>query len=129
MKERVDILVVDDDVNLSSNLQDILEAEGYRTAISLNAETALALCREKIFDLAIVDIYLPDISGIELTKELTSLSPEMTFIIMTGYASLGSAINVAGRRDIAAYVTKPINIDNLLSLITVAKGSANRYKK
>jgi DNA-binding NtrC family response regulator len=57
MEERFDILVVDDDVNLSSNLQDILEAEGYRTVVSLNAETALVLCREKIFDLAIVDIY------------------------------------------------------------------------
>ncbi len=129
MEERFDILVVDDDVNLSSNLQDILEAEGYRTAVSLNAETALALCREKIFDLAIVDIYLPDISGIELTKELTSLSPEMTFIIMTGYASLGSAIKVAGRRDIVAYVTKPVNIDNLLALIRVARDSASRRKK
>ncbi len=129
MEERFDILVVDDDVNLSSNLQDVLEAEGYRTAVSFNAETALALCREKIFDLAIVDIYLPDISGIELTKELTSLSPEMTFIIMTGYASLGSAIKVAGRRDIVAYVTKPVNIDNLLSLIRVARDSVSRQEK
>jgi DNA-binding NtrC family response regulator len=45
MPERFDILIVDGDVNLSSNLQDILEAEEYRTAVSLNAETALALCR------------------------------------------------------------------------------------
>jgi DNA-binding NtrC family response regulator len=129
MEERFDILVVDDDAKLSSNLQDILEAEGYRTAVSLNAETALAICREKIFDLAIVDIYLPDISGIELTMELATLSPEMTFIIMTGYASLGSAIEVAGRRDILAYVTKPVNIDNLLALIRVARDSVSRRKK
>jgi DNA-binding NtrC family response regulator len=129
MEERFDILVVDDDLNLSSNLQDILEAEGYRTAVALNAETALALCREKIFGLAIVDIYLPDISGIELTKELTSLLPEMTFIIMTGYASLDSAIIASRRRDIVAYLTKPVNIDNLLSLIRVARDSVSRQKK
>jgi DNA-binding NtrC family response regulator len=129
MEDRFDILVVDDDVSLSSNLQDILEAEGYRTAVALNAEAALNFCREKIFDLAIVDIYLPDISGIELTKELSSLSPEITFIIMTGYASLGSAIEVAGRRDIVAYVTKPVNIDNLLALIRVARDSRSRRKK
>jgi DNA-binding NtrC family response regulator len=129
MEERFDILVVDDDVKLSSNLQDILEAEGYRTAVSFNAESALALCREKIFNLAIIDIYLPDISGIELTRELTRLSPEMTFVIMTGYASLDSAIQVAGRRDIVAYVTKPVNIDNLLSLIRVARDGVSRRKK
>jgi DNA-binding NtrC family response regulator len=126
MEKTFDILVVDDDENLSSNLQDVLEAEGYRTAISLNAETALALCRGKIFDLAIVDIYLPDVSGIELINELTILSPEITFIIMTGYASLGSVIKVAGRRDIAAYVTKPVNMDNLLSIIGLARDSASR---
>ncbi len=129
MEKKFDILVVDDDVNLSSNLQDILEAEGYRTAVALNGEAALTFCRKKAFDLTIVDIRLPDISGIELTKELTSLSPEMTFIIMTGYASLGSVIRVAGRKDIVAYVTKPVNMDNLLSLITVTRESASRQKK
>jgi DNA-binding NtrC family response regulator len=129
MEKRFDILVVDDDVNLSSNLQDILEAEGYRTAVSLNAEIALALCREKIFDLALIDIHLPDMSGIELTKELSELSPEMMFIIMTGYPSLGSAIEVAGRRDIVVYITKPVDMGNLLAIITVARERVSGRKK
>jgi ActR/RegA family two-component response regulator len=53
----------------------------------------------------------------------------MRFIILTGYPSLDSAIKVAGRRDIVAYVTKPVNIDNLLSLIRVARDSVSRRKK
>ena len=129
MKKRYDILVVDDDVNLSSNLQDILEAAGYSTAVALNAENALALCREKVFDLAIVDINLPGISGIELTKELTGLSPEMTFIIITGYASLDSAIKTSARREIISYVTKPVNMDNLLAIIRVARDNTSRRKQ
>jgi len=117
MKGKFEILIVDDDVDLTSNLQDILEAEGYSTTTAADGQTALTLCREKVFDLAIVDIRLPDISGIELTQKLTELLPGVVYIIITGYASLDTAIEAAGRRDMVAYVTKPLNIDSLLALL------------
>lgn len=126
MEKKFDVLVVDDDTNLSSNLQDILEAEGYNIGIASNGETAFTLCREKAFDLAIVDINLPDISGIDLILELIGWSPGMTFIIITGFASLDSVIKASGQRNIAAYVTKPVNIDNLLALVEFQRESASR---
>jgi ATP-dependent Lon protease len=129
MEEKFNILVVDDDMNLASNLQDILEAAGYGAAATLNAETALALCRDKLFDLAIVDIKLPDISGIDLTRKLAGLSPETIFIIITGYASLGSVIEVAEQKHIIAYITKPIDMENLLSLIRVARDGVSSRKQ
>jgi len=117
MENKFAILIVDDDAGLTSNLQDILQAEGYSTAVANDGQTALALHDKSVFDLVLVDIRLPDMSGMELTKKLIELSPGITFIIITGYASMDTAIEAAGQRDIAGYVTKPLAMDSLLYLI------------
>jgi len=111
------ILIVDDDAGLTSNLQDIMEAEDYNVMVAHDGQTALSLHDKSVFDLALVDIRLPDISGMELIKKLIELSPGITFIIITGYASMDTAVEAAGQRDIAGYVTKPLAIDNLLYLV------------
>ena len=112
------ILIVDDDVNLTSNLRDILEAEGYATAVGHDGQMALSLCREKVFDLALVDIKLPDIPGVKLIGKLAELSPGTEYIIVTGNASLETAVEAVGQRHVVAYETKPLNMDHLLALIT-----------
>jgi PAS domain S-box-containing protein len=117
MERALAILVVDDNTELVSNLQDVLEAEGYNTALAHDGQTALSLDGRKIFDLALIDIRLPDISGVELIQKLAKLSPEMEYIIITGHASLESAIEAVGRRDVIAYITKPLNMDHLLALV------------
>lgn len=117
MERKLEILIVDDDVRLSSNLQDILEAEEYSTAVAHDGQTALTLCREKPPDLTLIDIKLPDMSGAELIQRLARLAPGVEYIIITGYASLGSAIAAVARRDIVAYETKPLDMGRLLTLI------------
>lgn len=117
MERKLEILIVDDDVSLSSNLQDILETEEYSTAVAHDGQTALTLCRKKPPDLALIDIKLPDMSGAELIQRLAKLAPEVEYIIITGYASLNSAINAVARRDIVAYETKPLDMDRMLTLI------------
>jgi len=112
-----EILVVDDDARLASNLQDILEAEGYNVAVANDGGAALALCGEKSPELILVDIKLPDVSGAELIRNLAAVSPAAEYIIITGNASLDSAIDAVGRRDVVAYETKPLNMDHLLALI------------
>ena len=111
------ILIVDDDENLTSNLQDILEAEGYSVAVAPDAETALNLCRQKAFDLSLIDMRLPGMSGLELAKKLSELLPGLEYIIITGYASLESAVDAVEQKNIIAYMTKPLNMDHLLALI------------
>jgi len=111
------ILIVDDDADLASNLQNILKAEGHDTAVAQAGQTALTLCREKAFDLALVDIRLPDIPGLKLIQELAELSPGMEYIIVTGNASLETAVEAVGQRHIVAYETKPLNMDHLPALI------------
>lgn len=117
MERKFEILIVDDDVNLASNLQDILEVEGYNTAVAHDGQTALTLCRQKVFVVALIDIKLPDISGIRLIDKLHELSGETVYIITTGYASMDSAIEAVKHRNIVAYETKPLNMNHLLALI------------
>lgn len=118
MAPKFDILIVDDDMDLASNLQDILEAEGYSTALAGDGQTALTLCHEKTFNLALIDLKLPDISGVKLIKKLARLSPGMEYIISTGYASVETAVEAVGQRDIIAYETKPLDMNHILILIT-----------
>ncbi len=117
MTPKFEILIVDDDVNLASNIQHIMEVEGYGTALAHDGQTAITLCHEKAFDLALVDIKLPDISGLKLIEELAELSPGMEYIISTGYASLETAVETVGQRHVVAYETKPLDMDHLLALI------------
>jgi len=117
MKKKIDILIVDDNAELASSVQDILGAEGYSTAVALDGEASLAACRESSFQLAIVDIKLPDMSGMDLTEKMTGLVPEVEYVIITGYASLNTAIKAAGQREIVAYLTKPLNMEQFMPLI------------
>jgi PAS domain S-box-containing protein len=114
MKKNIDILIVDDDINLASNLQDILKEEGYATALANNGQSALTLCHSKIFDISLVDIKLPDMSGMDLIMKLTEVSPSTEYIIMTGHPSLESAVGAVRQKLIGAYEIKPLNIKKIL---------------
>jgi len=114
---RLDILIADDEVGLALNLQDILTGEGYQTVVARDGETALALCRDKAFDLALVDIKLLGMSGIELVDKLADLSPETAYIMMTGHASLDTTVEAARHASVVACETKPLNMNRLLSLV------------
>jgi two-component system sensor histidine kinase/response regulator len=118
MERNWDLLIVDDDVDLATNLRDILETKGYSTAVAHDGQTALALCHRKPVSLVLIDIKLPDISGVELIERLTELSPGMEFIIITGHASLETAIEAVKQEHIVAYEVKPLDMDNILALTT-----------
>ena len=76
MEREFEILIVEDDVELALTLKGILEEKGHPVAVAHNGQTALTLFREKIFDLALIDLRIPDMSGEELIAHLTALSPE-----------------------------------------------------
>jgi PAS domain S-box-containing protein len=111
------ILIVDDDKNLSLNFKDIFDDKGYNTVAANDGETAIELCRLENFDLVLIDIKLPDIPGMKLVETITSISPDTEYIIITGYASLESAIEAVKGKNIVAYETKPINIKSILAYI------------
>ena len=116
-ERKPEILIVDDDVELASNLQDILQAEGYVAAVAHDGQAALSLSNEKTFDLAIVDFKLPDKTGLELVGELSRACTRAVYIIVTGYASLNSALEAVKQKNIIAYETKPLDMKRFLNLV------------
>ena len=113
------ILVVDDERSHRQMIEAVLSAEGYEIAQADNGQAAIEAVAEKFFDLIIMDIRMPELGGIEALKKIKSISPGIPIIIMTAYASVGTAVEAlkAGAYD---YITKPLDIDELKLLVEKA---------
>jgi two-component system cell cycle response regulator len=107
------VLVVDDDPNLRKTLADILRIKGYATVLAAGGAEAIAAARQDVFALALVDLMLPDMSGIEVMTRIKAISPMTEAIILTGNASMDTAI-AATSQGAFSYLVKPYQMDELL---------------
>jgi DNA-binding NtrC family response regulator len=114
------ILIVDDNREIRSILEEYLREEGYHASGAGNGPEALAMHTEVPFDLIITDLNMPGMSGIDLIKEISKGEQNTEFIIITGYASLDTAIEAvkAGAFD---YIVKPFRIEELKVVIKNVK--------
>ena len=117
MEKSFDILIVDDNKDLASNLNDILKENGYRTAMAFDGQDAIKQCSKGEFSLALIDLKLPDINGLMLIEKLSKSSSTREYIIITAYSTIDNALKAVGQRKIVAFETKPLNIDRLVVLI------------
>ncbi len=117
------ILIVDDEDTLRHFLRLTLEDEGYRVSEAADGQIALDLLAHETFDLALVDLRMADVDGLEVMRQFRQRSPETQIIILTAYASVPSAVE-ALRHGAHDYLTKPFNTDELLT--SVADGLARR---
>ena len=110
------ILIIDDEPNLRRSLGLILQRAGYSVLTAANAGEALQLLQTGSYDLAFLDLKLPDINGIELLPQIKELYPEMPVLILTAHATLDTAIEAVrlGARD---YLLKPIDPDAILNRV------------
>lgn len=111
--EKESILIIEDDKDAGRILQIGLEEKGYTVTIVQTGKEALEVVREKKFNVALLDIKLPDINGTELLKELKTISPEIEIIITTGYATLQNAI-FALRKGAFDCLNKPLDIEKTI---------------
>ncbi len=112
------ILIVDDEPGVTVTLQAILEQEGYQVAAALTAGEAQRLIATIPFDAALVDVRIDQSDGLDLLAELRERQPDCCAIMLTGYASLESAVR-AIRHGAYDYLTKPCDLDELK--LTVAR--------
>src|SRR3979411_1727497 len=107
------ILVVDDEEIMREILETLLTREGYTVRLASSGTEGLELARAMPFDAAIVDIMMPGIDGIATLDELKRIDEDLAVIIITAYASVGSAISAmkAGPFD---YPTKPYHNDEMI---------------
>jgi len=110
------ILVVDDDATIIELVDLVLNQNGYKTRKASNIGDAVKLAEEESFDLAILDIYLPDGTGLELARKIKSRNPKLPVIIMTGTPDSGN-VKQSVDIEVDAYLIKPVDVDKLLSLV------------
>jgi PAS domain S-box-containing protein len=109
------VLLVEDNLALAENVAEILEEEGISVVQAANGERALAKASGVRVDLAIIDVRLPDMSGLQLLSELRRVLVDAEYIIVTGNATLDTAI-AAVREGVFAYVQKPFDPFDLVAL-------------
>ncbi|MBC8320880.1 MAG: PAS domain S-box protein [Bacteroidetes bacterium] len=117
METKYRILLVDDDSDLCANIQEILENNNYEVDNAHRGKDAIELCKNNHYELAIIDIRLPDIKGTELVDKIYAISPETEFIYITSNPELYNTIQVLAQKNIISYETKPVDIDHLLTII------------
>ncbi len=110
------MLIADDDRALCTSLRDILETRQHQVELAHAGNAALAACWEKRYDVLLLDINLPDLSGLELISEVEKIQPELDILIITGNASLDSAVQAVSRSTIG-YLVKPVDLDRLLAIL------------
>ena len=116
MKATARLLIIDDDVGMRETIGDVLQAKGYAIHSATRGADGLARLQRSACDAAIVDIKLPDISGVDLLQSLRTVCPDLEVIFITGYASLPTALQ-AINGDAFAYLIKPFEMDHLLATL------------
>ncbi|HET9449789.1 MAG TPA: sigma 54-interacting transcriptional regulator, partial [Aggregicoccus sp.] len=127
MNKNAKILVVDDDTVVLKAVTQILQREGYQVVPIDDAVEGLTAAKDPSVDVAILDINMPHLSGMDLLKAIKSARPEVEVVMMTAYATVETAVEAvkAGAYD---YLTKPFeNIDEVS--LTVAKAAERKQLK
>ncbi len=110
------ILIIDDDENIRKVLQTILTDEGYITEAVETAKKGIEKSETAFYNLALIDVRLPDMEGIELLTKLRDTKPKMRKIIVTGYPTLQNAV-AAVNKGADAYIMKPFDVEKILLTI------------
>ncbi len=116
MKRNSKILVVDDDPNHRTTLEEVLDIKGYKTVLAGTGAEAIAAAEQEDLSLALIDLMLPDMDGIEVMARIREISPVTGVIVLTGHASTDTAIE-ATRQGAYSYLLKPYEMEDLLRSI------------
>ena len=111
------ILIVDDEATARKSLADILRLEDYNVTVAENGQAALERLEADQFDLMLLDIKMPGMSGVEVLKKSVSISPDVKVILLTAHGSLESAIE-AIRQGAHDYLLKPASPNEILASVS-----------
>jgi len=120
MADSFRILVVDDEAAQLELLGGFLKKQGFETVLAESGKKALERYRDEHFDLVLTDQKMADVSGLDLLKALKAINPEAAVILMTAYGTIETAVS-AVKLGAADYLTKPLNLDEMLYRIQQVK--------
>ncbi len=114
VKEKINILIIDDDQDIGDLFVEILKKNGYAKVRSVGTgEEGRSVLSDEFINIAMVDLKLPDINGMDLISQLRTISPDTEFVVITGYGTLDTAIK-AMQFDVGGYLEKPVSPDKFL---------------
>jgi DNA-binding NtrC family response regulator len=119
VKPLLDLMLVDDDAELRSDMASYLSRQGHTVEQCDNGEAALDLLERRAFDVVVLDLMMPGISGLDVLKELPSRHADCEVVVLTGEATVESAVEAMklGARE---FLTKPISLKELDRLVRKA---------
>jgi two-component system, response regulator RegA len=115
--EQANLLLIDDDPTFSRVMARALEARGFTVETAHDGVSALRLIEATAPEYALVDLRLPDMSGLKLVQQLKAADENTNIVCLTGYASIATAIE-AIKLGATYYLTKPANADQVLAAFT-----------
>ncbi|MGE5809350.1 MAG: sigma-54-dependent transcriptional regulator, partial [Nitrospirota bacterium] len=107
------ILIVDDDKEIRANLAEIMADAGYETQQAASGRDAVEKAANDDFDVVLLDLVMPKMSGSDVLGELKRVSPRSKVIMITAFATIENAVD-AVKRGASDYLTKPFKIDDIL---------------
>ena len=115
-RNRGTVLVVDDELVMREILEALLRQAGYSVRLAETGEQGIRIVDREPVDLAVVDVMLPDLSGLKVLERIRQIDPELTVVMLTAFASVETAVAAikCGAYD---YVTKPFKNDEVLNLV------------
>ncbi len=116
MTKNQTLLLVDDDTAFLQVMARALTRRGFEVHTAETADQAMTLARESEPKYALVDLKLAESSGLDLVPELAGLDPEMVIVVLTGYASITTAVT-AIKRGASNYLAKPVKVDEVISAL------------
>ena len=116
MDKQARILIVDDDENIRNTMKAILEDEGYMVDSAASGNEAILKTEKTTYNIALLDIRLPDMEGTKLLKLMKESVPRTRKVMVTGYPSMQNAIT-ALNKNADAFLVKPINVESLLKTV------------
>jgi DNA-binding NtrC family response regulator len=107
-----EILVIDDEVTVNNNIRKILSKKGYTVDQAFTKNEALEKIEQQAYSLVLLDLKIPDVKDLELLKDIRDRRPETMVIIITGYASIETAVE-SSRMGVIDYLPKPFTPDEV----------------
>lgn len=116
MREKPSLLIIDDNENIRETLSDIFQEKGYLTETAKNGLQAIQKSQAKFYNIALIDVQLPDMTGVELLRTFREKYPSRMNIIITAHATVKTATD-AVNLGANAYIMKPIDFRKLDQII------------
>ncbi|MDP2647611.1 MAG: response regulator [Desulfobacterales bacterium] len=113
------ILVMEDEVSMAKGLEMVLTEQGYTVDLAMTGQSALNKFQQRVVDLLVADLRLPDMDGMEVIKKIKEKRPDTEAIIITGYPSVSSAVNSV-KIGVFDYMRKPFTDDEIRGTVQAA---------